>query len=168
MHAGLSKKMLMILKLELSRVQAELDATYELVQKGIAKMEPPKAAEVGPSDLLVDFSTEDPAKESQYNIFPYVATKCHDLSVLITDFPIPQEAERGDDAFEQEKAEIRDISDIVNVVVELMKKRFGSSSKDTKDEKSELAELNKLVHMMQPLYNIGLAILSPRRYSPAA
>lgn len=39
-----------------------------------------------------------------------------------------------------------------------MRKRFGSSSKDTKDEKSELAELNKLVHMMQPLYNIGLAI----------
>ncbi len=39
-----------------------------------------------------------------------------------------------------------------------MKKRLGSSSKDAKDEKSELAELNKLVHMMQPLYNIGLAI----------
>lgn len=158
----------MILKLELSRVQAELDATYELVQKGIAKMEPPKAdlalvdvpcatrlvherglknkaksrtarkaingdliaiegefsekkelitvvaedpdtsdlvdllaeyqddnqatcrvaAEVSPSDFLVDFSTEDPARESQYNIFPYVTPKYHDLSVLITDFPI--------------------------------------------------------------------------------
>jgi hypothetical protein len=228
----------MILKLELSRVQAELDATYELVQKGIAKMEPPKAdlalvdvpcatrlvherglknkaksrtamkaivgdliaiqgnfseekepntvvtedadvsdlvdflaeyqdeneatcrvaAKVCPSDLLVDFSTEDTAKELQYNIFPYAATKCHDLSVLITDFPIPQEAERGGNAVEQEKPEIRDIADIVNVVVELMKKRFGSSSKQTEDEKSELAELNKLIHMMQPLYNIGLPI----------
>jgi len=228
----------MILKLELSRVQAELDATYELVQKGIAKMEPPKAdfalvdvpcatrpvherglknkpksrtsrkaivgdliaieggyseekepntvvtndsdisdqfdflteyqdenqatcsvaAEMGPSDLLVDISTENPAKESQYNIFPNLASKCHDLSVLITDFPIAQEVERGDDAFEQQKPEIRDIADIVNVVVELMKKRLGSSNKEIEDEKSELAELNKLVHMMQPLYNIGLAI----------
>ncbi len=80
---------------------ADLIAEYQDENQATCRV----AAEVVPSVLLVEFSAENPAKESQYNIFLYVATKCHDL-VLITEFPVPHEAERGDDAFEQEKREI--------------------------------------------------------------
>ncbi|PMD25543.1 hypothetical protein NA56DRAFT_738212 [Hyaloscypha hepaticicola] len=172
----------MILKLELSRVQAELDATYELVQKGIAKMEPPKAdlalVDVPCATRLVhERGLKNKAKsrtarkaingdliaiEGEFSEEKEPITvvaedpDTSDLVDLLAEYQDENQATCRVAA--EEKPEIRDIADIVNVVVELMKKRFGSSSKDTKDEKSELAELNKLVHMMQPLYNIGLAI----------
>ncbi len=115
----------------------------------------------GKSDILVDLSAESLAEMPETNPFPKAGRMSHDLSVLITEFSVPQEIE-GRSCFMLETPKIWDIGDIVGLLskyfLELMNRKSGSSNRIFNHEKSELEELNNLILLMQPLYDIGLAI----------
>lgn len=229
----------MILKLELTRAQAELDATYEQIQKRFAGMEAPKddstlidipflslrwdvpkikakitnsAAKITGDlisfehyfpketqisksiiehentiqtvdfltdylgkdtttssiamatvklDILVDLSPDTPAANPDTNEIVKRTSIFDDLTVLVTDFPLPRE--NGREVEEQtERRPFRDAADIVQILSkgysQLIKKRFESSNMELKDMAAEAVEVRNAVRQMQPLYDIGLAI----------
>jgi hypothetical protein len=124
-------------------------------------MEGNVAVETRNSDILVDLSAGSTAETSESNTIPKVASTSDDLSVLVTDFPISIMREEGNYCVPETPA-IREIEDTVSLLSQyfnqVIKQRFESSDQALQDKETELADLNKVLILMQPLHDIGLAI----------
>jgi len=110
------------------------------------------------SKVLVDLSTEE--VEEVLGV-PGAAA---DLAVLISDFPICCEPSKSQEL--PAPTILRDSSDIVQALSKvygrLISNRFASINVELSSKKTEIERLGNQIQLMQPLFNIGLAIRQRR------
>ncbi|KAE9378511.1 hypothetical protein N431DRAFT_528908 [Stipitochalara longipes BDJ] len=112
-------------------------------------------------DSLVDLGSEFSEEKQGKNEKPEMARTSDDLAVLVTNFPI-RSSNSGNINFPVEAPVFRDSADIVQALSkgysQLINKRFESSNHDLGNMETEIQRFSNQLKLMQPLYDIGLAI----------